>query len=78
MEVRNEKEYRAAKSELREMEAAYEQLRGQESAKKGGSDREKLKAMMQPLNDLRGEVDRYEIQHGMRPEGAFVTVTEIK
>lgn len=78
MAVTDQKSYEKAKADLEKVEAEFEQLRNQESAKKGGSDRERLKDMMQPMNDLRDAVAAYEIQHGMRPEGAFVTVKEIK
>lgn len=78
MAINSEKEYNKAREELEKFSAKYEALRTQESSQSGGSTREELKSMMQPLNDLRDEIDAYEIQHGMRPEGAFVTVKEIR
>ena len=79
MALKDDKEYQEAKSRLASMEAEYEQLRGMEAAKDKSSDtRRKLKDMMQPLNDLRGDVDYYEIKNGLRPEGMFVKTEEVR
>lgn len=79
MALKDEREYRQAQEKLASMVERYEQLRSMQDVKKVGSDtREELKSMMQPLNDLRGEIDYYEIKNNLRPEGAFVTVKEIR
>ena len=79
MALKDEKEYQAAKSKLKDMEAEYTQLRGMEAARDKSSDtHKKLKDMMQPLNDLRGDIDYYEIKNGMRPEGMFVQTREVR
>lgn len=79
MALSKEADYRQAQEKLASMIQRYEQLRSMEAVRKVGSGtREELKDMMQPLNDLRGEIDQYEIKNGLRPEGAFITVKEIK
>lgn len=79
MALSKEADYRQAQEKLASMIQRYEQLRSMEAVRKvGSSTREELKDMMQPLNDLRGEIDQYEIKNNLRPEGAFITVKEIK
>lgn len=79
MALKDQKEYEDAKKRLQDMEAEYEKLRGMEAAKDKSSDtRQKLKDMMQPLNDLRGDVDYYETKNGMRPQGMFVKTEEVR
>lgn len=79
MALKDAKDYEDAKKRLENMSAEYEKLRGMEAAKDAGSEtRQKLKDMMQPLNDLRGEVDYYEIKNGLRPAGMFVKTEEIR
>lgn len=75
----DKKNYPEKVEELRKLGEEMDKLRGTEDATvRGSKTRTRVREMMQEFGEKQQELFEFEVQMGMRPEGAFVTTQEIR
>lgn len=75
----DKKNYPDKVEELRKLGEEMDKLRGTEDARVPRSKtRIRVREMMQEFGEKQQELFEYEVQMGIRPEGAFITTQEIK